>query len=71
VVDVRTDPHVGRTGVLIPVGTDFLISKHIQNGSGLNPASASVDTGGSCPGIKRPARDGDHLSPSSTELEIE
>jgi hypothetical protein len=41
-------------------------------GSGANPASYTMGTGGSFPGGKaRPGRDADHLPPSSAEVKKE
>ena len=47
----------------IRVGTRF--SAPVQTGRGAHPASCTTGTG-SFPGIKRPARGVDHLSPSTT-----
>jgi hypothetical protein len=51
---------------------DFSSSLCIQTGSGANPASCPVGTGGSFPGGKaRPRRDADHSPPSSAEVKYE
>ena len=70
-VDVRTEPHVGRTGVLIPVGTFFFYLQTHPERLWAEPRLCLNGSGGCCPGIKRPAGDVDHSSPSSTEVEIE
>jgi hypothetical protein len=44
----------------------------VQTGSGANPASCTMGTGGPFPGAKvRPGRDADHSHPSSDEVENE
>jgi hypothetical protein len=48
---------------------DFLSSLCVQTGSGAHPASYPKGTGGPFPGAK--ARDADHSSPSSAEVENE
>jgi hypothetical protein len=49
---------------------DFSSSFCVQTGSGAQPASCTMSTGGSFPGTKaRPGRDADHSSPSSAEVE--
>jgi hypothetical protein len=48
---------------------DFSSSLCVQTGSGAQPASYPMDTGGSFPGGKaRPGRDADHSPPSSAEV---
>jgi hypothetical protein len=48
---------------------DFSSNLCVQTGSVARPASCTVGTGGSFPGVKkRPTRDADHLSPSSAEV---
>jgi hypothetical protein len=51
-----------------PVGVRFFA--HVQTGPGAHPASCTMGTG-SFPGVKRPGRGGDHLPPSSAEVENE
>jgi hypothetical protein len=51
---------------------DFSSSLCVQIGSGVNPASYTMGTGGRFPGGKaRPGRDADHSPPYSTEVENE
>jgi hypothetical protein len=51
---------------------DFSSSLCVQTGSGAQPASYPVGTGGPFPGAKaRPGRGGDHSPPSSAEVENE
>jgi hypothetical protein len=56
-----------------PTGAeDFSSSPCVQTGSGANPASYPVGTGGSFPGGKaRLGRDADHSPPSSAEVKYE
>jgi hypothetical protein len=42
----------------------------VQTGPGAHPASCTMGTG-SFPGVRRPGRGGDHLSPSSAEVKKE
>jgi hypothetical protein len=52
-------------------GKNFFLSTILhstQTGSEAHPASYPVDTGGDSPGVKRPGRETDHLSPSSAEV---
>jgi hypothetical protein len=60
-------------GVLSPAGAkDFSSSLCVQTGSGANPASCTVGTGGPFPGAKsRPGCEADHSPPSSVEIEYE
>jgi hypothetical protein len=60
---------VGPTGVRIPA-RGFLISKHVQTGSGAHPLPLQwVPV--LFPGVKRPERDVNHWPPSSAEDETE
>jgi hypothetical protein len=53
-------------------GRDFSSNPCVQTGSGANPASYPVGTGGPFPGGKaRPGRDADHSPPSSAESQYE
>jgi hypothetical protein len=56
-----------------PVGAeDFSSILCVQTGSGANPASCPMGTGGPFPGAKaRPGRDADHSPPSGAEVENE
>jgi hypothetical protein len=48
---------------------DFSSSLCVQTGSGVNPASCTMGTGGPFPWAKaRPGRDADHSHPSIAEL---
>jgi hypothetical protein len=60
-------------GVRSPAGAkDFSSSLCLQTGSGANPASCTMGTGGPFPGGKaRPGRDADQSPPSSAEVENE
>jgi hypothetical protein len=60
-------------GVRSPAGAkDFSSSLCVHTSSGAHPASCTMGTGGPFPGGKaRPARDADHLPPSSAEVENE
>jgi hypothetical protein len=53
-----------------PAGAEeFSSNLCVQTGSGANPASCTMGTGGPFPGGKvRPERDADHSPPSSTEV---
>ena len=44
VVGIVTRLRAGRTGVRIPFGDDFLISKHVNTGSGAHPTTYSMVT---------------------------
>ena len=55
----------GRYGDRIPVETGF--SAPLKIGPGTHPASYAMGTG-SYPGVNWPGRDGDHLHPSSAEV---
>jgi hypothetical protein len=57
-------------GVRSPAGAeDFSSSLCVQTGSGADPASCTMGTGGPFPGSKaRPGRDADHSPPSSAEV---
>jgi hypothetical protein len=61
------------TGVRSPTeAEDFSSGLRIQTGSGAQPASYPMGTGGPFPGGKaRPGRDADHSPPSSTEVKNE
>jgi hypothetical protein len=52
----------------IPVGARFLAQ--FQTGPGAHPASCTIGTE-PFPGIKRPGRGADHLTPSSAEVKKE
>jgi hypothetical protein len=55
-------------GVRYPAGAgNFSLHHRVQAGSGVHPASYPMGTRGSFPGVKRPAREADHLPPSSAE----
>jgi hypothetical protein len=58
-------------GVRSPVGAkDFSSNLCVQTGSGTQPASCKMGTGGSFPGGNaRPGRDADHSPQSSAEVE--
>jgi hypothetical protein len=60
-------------GVRSPAGAkDFSSILCVQTGSGADPASCTMGTGGSFPrGKVRPGRDADHSPPSSAEVENE
>jgi hypothetical protein len=60
-------------GVRSPAGAkDFSSNLCVQTGSGAQPASCTMGTGGPFPGGKaRPGRDADHAPPSSAEVESE
>jgi hypothetical protein len=49
-------------------GGIFSLHQHIQTGSGVHPASYSMGTEGSFPGVKRVVCEADHSSPSSAEI---
>jgi hypothetical protein len=59
--------------VRFPTGAeDFSSRPCVQTGSGANPASYPMGTGGPFPGGKaRPGRDADHSPPSSAEVRNE
>jgi hypothetical protein len=40
----------------------------LQTGSGVDPASYSIGTGASFPGVKRPVHGADHSPPTSAEV---
>ena len=48
---------------------DFSVPQNVHTRSGAHPASYIADTGGSLPGLKRPAREADHASPSNAKFE--
>jgi hypothetical protein len=51
---------------------DFSCNLCVQTGSGANPASCTMGTGGPSPEVKaRLGRDADHSPPSSAEVENE
>jgi hypothetical protein len=55
-------------GVRFPAEAgNFSLRHRVQTASGAHPASYPVGTGGS-QGVKRPAREADHSSPSSAEV---
>jgi hypothetical protein len=58
------------TGVRFPAGaTDFSVLHSVQTGSGANPASDLMGTGGLFPlGLKRSGRAADHSPQSSAEV---
>jgi hypothetical protein len=60
-------------GVRYPTeAEDFSSSLCVQTGSGIQPASCTMGTGGSFPGGKAwPGRDADHSPPSSAEVKYE
>jgi hypothetical protein len=60
-------------GVRSPIeAEDFSSNLCVQTGSGAQPASCTVGTGGSFPGGKgRPGRDADHSPPSSAQVKKE
>jgi hypothetical protein len=47
---------------------NFSLNHCVQNGSRTHPASYSMGTVGSFPGVKRPQREADHSPPSSAEV---
>jgi hypothetical protein len=55
-------------GVRVPVGSTIFSPPIVQTGSGAHPASYTMGTGGSFPGIKRPGREVDHSTPTSAEV---
>ena len=55
----------GRSGVGIPV--EAIFSARVQTGPGAHPASYTMGTGSSFPGVKRPGSGVDHLPPSRAE----
>jgi hypothetical protein len=55
--------------VRFPAGAgNFSLHHRLQNGSGAHPASYTVGTRGSFPGVKRPGCEADHSPPSSAEV---
>lgn len=54
----------GHSVLRIPARTRVISSPKIQSGSGAHPASCSMGTTNSFPGVKRPGHEADHL-PSS------
>jgi hypothetical protein len=46
----------------------FIFTTGVQTGSGAHPASCSMGTRGSFPGVKRPGRKAVHSPPSSVEV---
>jgi len=52
-------------GVRFPAGDgNFYLLHHVQTGSGAQPASYPMGTGGSTLEVKRPGREADHSPPS-------
>jgi len=49
-------------------GSDFSLHHRVQTGSKSHPASYPMGKGALSPGVKRPARESDHLPPSSAEV---
>jgi hypothetical protein len=55
--------------VRYPAGAgNFSLHHRVQNGSGAHPASYTMGTRDSFPGVKRPGREADHSPPSSAEV---
>jgi hypothetical protein len=55
--------------VRFPAGAwNFSLHHRVHNGSGAHPASYSVGTRGSFPGVKCPGREADHSPPSSAQV---
>jgi hypothetical protein len=55
--------------VRFPAGAgNFSLHHRVQNGSGAHPASYSMGTRDSFPGVKRSGREADHSPPSSVEV---
>jgi hypothetical protein len=48
--------------------TNFFLYHHVQNGSGVYPASYPMGNRGFFPGVKRPGREADNSPPSSAEV---
>jgi len=56
-------------GFSFPAGAgNFSLRHRVQTGSRAHPASYSVDSGGSFPGLKWPGREADHSPPCSAEV---
>jgi hypothetical protein len=49
---------------------NFSLHRRFQNGSGTQPASYSMGTKGSIPGVNRPGHEADHSPPSSAEVKV-
>jgi hypothetical protein len=49
-------------------GQEFSLLHVVQTGSGAHPASYSMGTGGSFPGVKRQGREADHSPPTIVEV---
>jgi hypothetical protein len=49
-------------------GQEYFLLHVVQTGSGVHPTSSPMGTGGSFPGVKRPAREADHSPPASIEV---
>jgi hypothetical protein len=47
---------------------NFSLRHRVQTSTGAHPASYSIGTGVSPPGVKRPGREADHLPPSRAEV---
>ena len=50
--------------------SDKSLIQSVQTASGAHP-TCSVDTGGLCPGMKRPGREADYTAPSSADVKNE
>jgi hypothetical protein len=64
----RLDDRCSRVRFPAGAGNFSLHHRCVQNSSGAHPASYPMGTRGSFPGVKRPGREADHSSPSSTEV---
>jgi hypothetical protein len=53
---------------MIQLSITFLLLHVIQTGSGVQPTSYKMGTGGSFPGVKRQGREADHSPPTSAEV---
>jgi hypothetical protein len=57
-----------RIGIRFPVGTRYLsVIYNVQTGSGAQPPSSPMGTGGCFPGVKRQCRETDHSPPYGAE----
>jgi hypothetical protein len=63
----RLDNQDSRFRFLAGAG-NFSLHHHVQNGSGVHPASYPIGTRGFFPGVKRPGREADHSPPSSAKV---
>jgi hypothetical protein len=55
--------------IRFPAGArNFSLHHRVHNSSGAHPASYSMGTKGSFPGVKRPGREADHSPPSNAEV---